>query len=171
MAITTASWPIAIACFSLLPITVRGTWPCSEYMTIFSTWPCLEHIISITWGVQLGSLSLLFLASSSCIVAFALWPLHYRLWYILLSSSLVVPRNKRCALYIDRHLAPSSCVGYILLIVPRNRGCISIIDGPLEWAMGRQVDCGRWNWRWVMSDAAFPVLQTDHAPKFRWFNC
>ena len=164
MAITTASRPIAIASSSLLPITVRGTWPCSEYMTIFSTWPCLEHIISITWGVQLGSLALLFLASSSCIVAFALWPLHcgpcivalalwplhYRLWYILLSSSLVVPRNKRCAVYIDRPLAPSSCtvllhrplapsscVGYILLIVPRNRGCISIIDGPLEWAMGR----------------------------------
>src|ERR1700732_3960009 len=44
-----------------------------------------------------------------CIVALALWPLHHRLWYILLSSSLVVPRNKRCAVYIDRPLAPSSC--------------------------------------------------------------
>src|SRR6202022_1746404 len=133
-------------------------------------------------------LALLPLHYGLCIVALALWPLHYRLWYILLSSSLVVPRNKRCAVYIDRPLArplalsscavllhrplaPSSCVGYILLIVPRNRGCISIIEGPLEWAMGRQVDCGRWNWRWVMSEAAFPVLQTDHAPKFRWFNC
>jgi hypothetical protein len=85
MAITTASRPIAIASSSLLPITVRGTWPCSEYMTIFSTWPCLEHIISITWGVQLGSLALLFLASSSCIVAFALWSLHYGLCIVALA--------------------------------------------------------------------------------------
>src|SRR6202040_704456 len=125
-----------------------------------------------------------------CIVALALWPLHcgpciivsgtffsQARWLcletrgvpciltVLLHVRLHCPLAlSSCTVLLHRPLAPSSCVGYILLIVPRNRGCISIIDGPLEWAMGRQVDCGRWNWRWVMSDAAFPVLQTDHAP-------